>query len=1358
MAENNNVIGLAMQLDVTDIKTGIKEVNKTIKSAKDEFTNATAGMDMWSKSSEGLNAKLSQLGKQLSAQQKAVSGYEAEIERVKNLEGDHSTELEKLNEKLQKAKNAVKNTQSQMSHYGDSLAEVQREEKDANSALGKLTKTIGDQKKQLNNLTKDYKAAVLQYGKNSREAKDLAKKIKDLSGEIEDNEKKVESADKAFEGLGKTFEDVAGKSLEKSVKTFAKVGAGVAGLVGSFLATAESTRELRTNMGKVDTAFSEAGFSAEQAEDTYTKFYGILGDEGQATEAVSHLAKLSKSQEDLSKWTDIAAGVYGTFGDSLPIENLTEAANETAKTGELTGGLADALNWAGISEDKFQNKLDACNTEQERQALIQDTLTKAYSGASAKYKETNKDIIEGQEAQAKLSQAMADVGAQAEPLMTSIKMIGAELLEKLSPVIEKLIPMIQDNLPAIGVALGVVTTAIGVLGAAVLAVKVKEAALTVATVAQTVATNAQAVASKAAAAGQWLLNAALSANPIGIVIALIAALVAAFVVLWKKSDSFREFWINLWDKIKNAAKAVVDAIKKFFSELWDGIKKVWSGVSDWFGKKWDGIKKGASKMWDNIKETQKKAFDNTKAVWGKIGDWFGKQWDAVKKGASKMWSDYKETQKQAWSTTKDVFGNVGSWFSDKFKSAWKGIEDAFSNVKSFFSGIIDKIIGAFKNAPTEMKNVGKNLIEGLWNGVNDMVSWITGKLKGFSDKVLGGIKKFFGIHSPSTEMAEIGGYMAEGMAEGLEDGADDVINAGADIGTEFGNTFNESAGNTLNEGANKVTDSFDSLTNKIEHQKSRLANLQSQYKSAVMTFGETSKEAYAVGRQIISLSKELAENELKVKNLDDSYKNLNGTLANQMRIELNNAKNSKKKLEEDKARINKLFNEAGRKGDYTAAQNYSKQIVEINDKINATSSTIKELTDNLDYLAKQETKAAQAQTASTEKAKNAYEKLVQTIENQKKQIASLKTDYESAVLKYGETSNKANELAAKIKKVSDEMAANEAEVKRLDAAYAKLNGNPVNEVFDERTTWQKWIDNFENALGITDEKLKEWSEKAGGYFSKLSGHFEKITGEITNLFNSIGNYFDQKISQRIEEIDNAIEKLQETNEQEIQTAESAANKEMEIVSKQFLENQISAEEYRDQKKKIEDEIAKYTKKKNDEAAAQEKKLLQEKDRLARKQFEAQQNNSIMQALINGASAIIKNFAEYGFIAGGIMNIGQAAATAAEIATIKAQKYVPMLAKGGIVDGATFAMIGENGKEAVMPLEKNTGWINELAQKLNDIMQRDMLGGLRQGVPAYAMAGGAATVTNNYYQTINSPKALTRREIYRDTKNLLALKE
>lgn len=1340
MAGENNVIGLAMQLDVTDIKTGIKEVNKSIKSSKDEFNNATAGMDKWTKSSEGLNAKLKQLGTQLSGQQKIVAGYEAEIERVKNLEGDHSAELEVLKGKLLNAQTAVKKTQSAMSHYKDTLSELTKKEKEENSTLGKLQKTIADQKKKQSELTNEYKNAVLQYGKNSKEAKALAKKLQDLSKELDKNEDDVKDADKAFEGLGKTLDDVAGKALEKSVKTFAKVGAGVAGLVGSFLASAEATRELRTNMGKVDTAFSEAGFSAEQAEDTYTKFYGILGDEGQATEAVSHLAKLSKSQEDLSKWTDIAAGVYGTFGDSLPIENLTEAANETAKTGELTGGLADALNWAGISEDKFQDKLDACNTEQERQALIQDTLTKAYSGASAKYKETNADIIAGQEAQAKLSQAMADVGAQAEPLMTSIKMIGAELLEKLAPVIEKLIPMIQEHLPEIGIALGTVTAALGVMGAAVAAVKIKEAALTVATTAQTIATNAQAVAAKAAAAGQWLLNAAMSANPIGLVIIAITALVAAFAVLWNKSEAFRNFWKGLWEGIKKLASGAIEGIKKVFSAAWDGIKKVWSGVGDWFGKKWDSVKKGASKLWSGYTDLQKKSWDKQKEVWGKVGSFFSDVFNKIV----------------------DAFKNLPDKIKNHFVKSWDNAKAAWNNVTKFFSGIAGDVVDGFKSLPDKMKTVGKNLIEGLWNGVKNMTSWISDKLKGFSDGVLKGIKKFFGIHSPSTEMAEIGGYMAEGLAEGIEDGANDVINAGAEIGNEFADNFSQTASDGISAGASKVNDSFDALTSKIESQKSKLSRLQSQYKSAIMTFGETSREAYAVGREIISLSKELAANELKVKDLDDSYKNLNGTLANQMRVELNNAKNSQKALEEQRKQLINLQSEAGRAGDLKQAQEFSTKLRAVNAELQATNTTVEELTANLDYMAEQERKAAAALksvSTSVEKEKNVYEKLVETIENQKKKLGELKTQYESALITFGENSDEANKLSTQIRNLSNEIANNEKQVAKLDAAYEKLtvNAPEIKMQIDTRTGWQKFIDDMENALGISEDKLQKWSEGAGKYIDKLASYLESVTSGLGDLFNSIGDYFDKKISRRIEEIDATIEKLNASNEAEIKTAQESADAQLAIINEMYDEEKISAEDYRKRKKKIETELANFTKKKNDEAAAQEKKLLKEKNEIARKQFIAQQAQAVAESIINGANAIVKGFAQLGPI-GGAINAGvQAGITAAQIATIKSQKYIPMLAKGGIADGATLAMIGEAGKEAVLPLEKNTGWIDTLAEKLNAVMRKDMLGGLQFGAPAYAMAGGATVVNNYYNQTINSPKALTRREIYRDSKNLLSLK-
>ena len=668
----------------------------------------------------------------------------------------------------------------------------------------------------------------------------------------------------------------------------------------------------------------------------------------------------------------------------------------------------------------------------------------------------------------------------------------------------------------------------------------------------------------------------------------------------------------------------------------------------------------------------------------------------------------------------------------------------WNDPKKFFNTVKDKILSSFDDLPAKLKEVGKNLVEGLWNGIKDMVGWITGKLKGFSGDVLGGIKKFFKVNSPSKATEEIGGYLAEGLAQGIEEGADDVVQAGTKVGEGFTSGVNAGVG------------SFTKLTSTIDKQKEKLERLEKQYKSVVLTFGATSKEAKEIGTEIIALSREIENNESKVKNLDTAYQNLNTTLENQMRVELNNAKNNKKSLEDEKARLNDLYMAAGRAHDYKLAEKYSLQIGELNEELNGVNSTIKELTANLDYMDKLRNK-------STGKEKNTYEKLLDTIDKQKEKLEKLKTQYGSAIIQYGKHSEEADKLAEQIRKVTAELTTNEDQVEKVNKAYENLNittteHKPVIKVkVDTRKDWQKFIDNMEDALGISEDKLDKWSKSAGKYIDKVAGYMESVGSKMSELFDSISDYFDQKVSARIDEIDKAVEALKETNEKETSAAQESADNQLEILNKMYDKEEISAEEYRNKKKKIEDELAKYTEKKNKEAQEQEKKLLQEKDRLARKQFESQQATEIAMATVNGASAIVKGFAELGPIAGAINAVTQGAITAAQIATIAAQKYVPMLAKGGVVNGATLAMIGENGKEAVMPLERNTGWINELAQKLNDIMSRDMLGGMNAGVPAYAMAGGKANITNNYYQTINSPKALTRREIYRDSKNLLSLK-
>ena len=138
-------------------------------------------------------------------------------------------------------------------------------------------------------------------------------------------------------------------------------------------ATYEATKEFRADLGRLEAGYEGVGSSGEVANKVFKDMFGILGETDTAVEASNLLKELAQDEKGLSEWTTIATGVYARFPDSIPIEALIEASNETAKVGQVTGNLADALNWAGVSEDEFNKKLEKCNTEAEREKLIRET-------------------------------------------------------------------------------------------------------------------------------------------------------------------------------------------------------------------------------------------------------------------------------------------------------------------------------------------------------------------------------------------------------------------------------------------------------------------------------------------------------------------------------------------------------------------------------------------------------------------------------------------------------------------------------------------------------------------------------------------------------------------------------------------------------------------------------------------------------------------------------------------------------------------------------------------------------------------------------------------------------------------------
>ena len=222
----------------------------------------------------------------------------------------------------------------------DKLGAIQRAAVQTASATDRLTAVMDKQTDELERAKKAYTDYILSGEKSRKKAKELAGNIKKLAGELNDNEKKLSDAQEAAEklagSLDKTgdaardskggFTVMKGAAAELVANGITKIAASCVEAVKSIAGLAESTREYREDMGKLETAFEAAGKSTDLATETYKNFYSVLGEEDRSVEAVNHLAKFVDTEKDMQKWTDICAGVWGTFGDSLPIEGLTEAA------------------------------------------------------------------------------------------------------------------------------------------------------------------------------------------------------------------------------------------------------------------------------------------------------------------------------------------------------------------------------------------------------------------------------------------------------------------------------------------------------------------------------------------------------------------------------------------------------------------------------------------------------------------------------------------------------------------------------------------------------------------------------------------------------------------------------------------------------------------------------------------------------------------------------------------------------------------------------------------------------------------------------------------------------------------------
>ena len=418
-----------------------------------------------------------------------------------------------------------------------------------------------------------------------------------------------------------------GDFAKKGVKA---TGAAVAGLTAAFVALDGATEEYRVAQGKLNAGFQTAGFSADVARKSYRNFYAILGDTDTATEASQLLANMAKNEEEVTKWTRIAAGVHGTFGDSLPIEGLVESANETARTGKVTGVFADVLNWVGIMEDDFNAKLEQTTDVSKRNRLIMDTLSTTYDKAANSFYANNQQVINARRNHATLDETLAKVGDTSSKVKNQLWVLAGaaedgsirsgsaldwvqQKAEAFGAWVERLdlsalkqqfdenftqglqragdaMDWCREHADGLKTGVKLLAVAFGLVKLAQLNQSVAGGASALLGMGKTVLTmtgvlGGQTAATGAATAAQTGLNAAMSANPVGAVILLIEGAIAVGVLLYKNWDTVKAKAGEVWTSIKTAFGGIRDSITGAFSAAKDKV----AGFFSWLDQKIESV-------------------------------------------------------------------------------------------------------------------------------------------------------------------------------------------------------------------------------------------------------------------------------------------------------------------------------------------------------------------------------------------------------------------------------------------------------------------------------------------------------------------------------------------------------------------------------------------------------------------------------------------------------------------------------------------------------------------------------------------------------------------------------------------------
>lgn len=599
--------------------------------------------------------------------------------------------------------------------------------------------------------------------------------------------------------------DGAGGFIDKITKTSQKSNTSFAQLGDALLTVGGTARVLKGGVTEANTAL---GILADN---------GIKGAEGGTALRNIILSLSSPTDKSAKLMKKLGLNVFDSSGKMRNMQDILNDLNKILgkmTDEERTKALSTMFNKVDL---KSVNALLSNSTDRwtELSQAIDDS-----NGATEKTAETMNNTLKGRLTEMK--SALEGLGIAFYEKVEQPLKNGVEFLTGLfSKLIDLLASgKLDKQLALIGSAIGGIVTYLAVIKTMAIISKLSSAIGVIVNVVKSVKSLQGAIA---------LLNAVMAANPIGLVAVALGTLVAGFIYLWTTSEGFRNFWIGLWDKLKeivnfaggwisdffkntlpNAINNAIEYIKSLPERLANFFEKLKTDIQTFFANLWEWIKTKAIEKWTQftefIKQIPQKLREIGIEIGTNIGNFIKDIWNfftvSIPAIYNKIIEWFKKLPGEIWKWLQNAFYATVKWGYDMLVEADKTAREFINNVikwfkelpgkiKNWFNEVIKKVIGwkddmvkkaketgneftkwlkdSLKNLPKDMMNIGRDIVQGVWQGIKNAKEWFTSSVKGFFGGIVDGVKSTLGIHSPSRVFRdEVGQWIPAGVEVGVK--------------------------------------------------------------------------------------------------------------------------------------------------------------------------------------------------------------------------------------------------------------------------------------------------------------------------------------------------------------------------------------------------------------------------------------------------------------------------------------------------------------------------------------------------------------------------------------------------------------